>query len=236
MMQQSTLPIIVTLLCWYILYKNVYAFTITPSNVATSRPILFHEQWCSRYMSSTTSNAFAKQSFRLQSSVSSTYSPSSAASAFDTYTPGVTNEIVWKDDATQTSTNVNQYTAKDQDVCVVSYVGTIMSTGRTFTKSDDFAFQIGSGKSLPGFDFGCIGMSDGTTRTLRVPPNKAYGAQGTFDGKIPPNADLEFTITMKRLVSNTDSPILAQLALFGELRLVGLIGCVSVLALPPLFQ
>lgn len=155
-------------------------------------------------------------------------------SPFDSYQQGVTTDIVWKDDAT--TFNSNAYTAKEQDVCVVSYAGTIMSTGLVFNKNDEFVFQIGSGKSMPGFDVGCIGMSEQTVRTIRVPPNRAYGVKGTFDGRVPPNSDIEFVVTMKRLVSNENAPLLAQLALFGEFRLIGLLGCIGVLALPPLFQ
>jgi FKBP-type peptidyl-prolyl cis-trans isomerase len=167
------------------------------------------------------------------SSSASTSAATATVSSFDTYQPGVTTDIVWKDTS---SSNNNAYTAKQQDVCVVSYVGTIMSTGFVFNKNEEFVFQIGSGQSMPGFDVGCIGMTEQTVRTIRVPPNCAYGMKGTYDGRVPPNADLEFVITMKRLVSYESAPLLAQLAMFGELRLIGLLGCVAVLALPPLFQ
>ena len=161
----------------------------------------------------------------------------SSVSPFDAYQPGVSKEIVWKDDNDDATSSSNSgYTAKEQDVCVVSYAGTIMSTGLVFNRNEEFAFQIGGGKSMPGFDTGCIGMSEQTRRTIRVPPNRAYGVKGTMDGRVPPNADIEFQVTMKRLISNEQSPLLAQLALFGELRLIGLLGCVAVLALPPFFQ
>jgi FKBP-type peptidyl-prolyl cis-trans isomerase len=155
----------------------------------------------------------------------------SAVSTFDGFQSGITREIVWKD----IIMGANEDGAKDQDVLVVNYKGTIMSSGKTFNSGNDFSFQIGKGQSLPGFEEGLLGVTSGTTRKLRVPPNKAYGAQGTYDGRIPPNADLEFEVEVKRVVSNEKSPLLAQLALFGELRLLGIVGCVGVLALPPLF-
>jgi FKBP-type peptidyl-prolyl cis-trans isomerase len=176
----------------------------------------------------------------------SSSSSSSSSSSFDNYQPGVTQEIVWRDDTTTTTSVTssnnsndsapNNYRAQTQDVCIVSYTGTILNSGQRFSDMKEFAFQIDAGQSLPGFDVGCIGMVQGGVRTIRVPPNRAYGTRGTLDGRVPPNADLELVVTMNRLVSYEQSAILAQLALFGELRLIGLLGCVAVLALPPLFQ
>ena len=166
-------------------------------------------------------------------STSSLFSESATiapVSTFDGYQAGATRDIVWKD----TVMGSNEAGAKDQDVLVVNYAGYIMSSGKKFNSGDDFTFQIGKGKSLPGFEEGLLGVTSGTTRKLRVPPNKAYGVQGTYDGRIPPSADLEFEVEVKRVVSN-DNPLLAQLALFGELRLAGLLGCIGVLAVLPQF-
>jgi FKBP-type peptidyl-prolyl cis-trans isomerase len=204
-----------------ILISNTPSITITPTLA---------------FAPSAKTTKMSQSTLTTKSSLFVSSATSEAVSSFDAYQPGITTDIVWKDDVASTSGNSNVYTAKEQDVCVVSYVGTIMSTGFVFNKNDEFVFQIGSGKSMPGFDVGCVGMAEQTIRTIRVPPNRAYGMKGTYDGRVPPNADLEFVVTMKRLVSYEASPLLAQVALFGELRLIGLLGCVAVLALPPFFQ
>jgi FKBP-type peptidyl-prolyl cis-trans isomerase FkpA len=57
-----------------------------------------------------------------------------------------------------------------------------------------FNFVLGGGGVIPGFDRGVVGMKVGGVRRLVIPPELAYGAQGTQG--IPPNSNLVFEIQL----------------------------------------
>jgi FKBP-type peptidyl-prolyl cis-trans isomerase FkpA len=71
--------------------------------------------------------------------------------------------------------------------------------GRQFDTSRDdnvpLTFPLGAGRVIRGWDQGVVGMKVGGTRTLIIPPDLAYGAQG-FTDRIPPNATLVFDIEL----------------------------------------
>jgi len=80
----------------------------------------------------------------------------------------------------------------------VTYVGTLQN-GHTFDASADhggtFAFPLGAGRVIKGWDEGVTTMRVGGKRKLIVPPELGYGAQGA-GGVIPPNATLTFVIEL----------------------------------------
>ena len=88
------------------------------------------------------------------------------------------------------------------DALTVQYTGTF-DDGKKFDSSYDhgtpFTFTIGEGQVIQGWDLGLIGMKEGGTRKLTVPPELGYGAQGAGGGLIPPNATLHFTVTLEKV-------------------------------------
>ncbi len=85
---------------------------------------------------------------------------------------------------------------------VVDYVGSL-ADGTVFDASkkhgnDGFAFPLGAGRVIAGWDQGVLGMKVGEVRILTIPADLAYGAQG-IPGVIPPNATLTFEVTLRAI-------------------------------------
>jgi FKBP-type peptidyl-prolyl cis-trans isomerase FkpA len=84
----------------------------------------------------------------------------------------------------------------------VQYTGWLYKNGVKGAQFDSsknagkpFAFKLGAGQVIPGWDEGVAGMKIGGQRTLIIPPELAYGAKGA-GGVIPPNATLMFDVEL----------------------------------------
>ena len=74
-----------------------------------------------------------------------------------------------------------------------------LSKGKKFDSSlgrgEPFAFVLGAGSVIKGWDIGVAGMSKGGKRCIVIPPNLAYGRRGAGN-VIPGNATLIFEIEL----------------------------------------
>ncbi|MDQ2729074.1 MAG: FKBP-type peptidyl-prolyl cis-trans isomerase [Actinomycetota bacterium] len=81
----------------------------------------------------------------------------------------------------------------------VHYVGVSWSTGKQFDASWDrnepFAFGLGSGQVITGWDEGVVGMKVGGRRRLTIPPHLGYGDRGA-GGVIKGGETLVFVVDL----------------------------------------
>ena len=95
----------------------------------------------------------------------------------------------------------NGQTAKSGDCLVVKYYGTLASSGvkfdENYTQPNAFAFRLGQGQVIQGWDQGLVGMKVGGERRLVIPPDLAYGSTG--QGTIPANATLVFDVRLLKI-------------------------------------
>ncbi|MEO8543791.1 MAG: FKBP-type peptidyl-prolyl cis-trans isomerase [Betaproteobacteria bacterium] len=92
--------------------------------------------------------------------------------------------------------------AKAGQQVTVHYTGWLYNGGTQGAKFDSskdrgnpFAFSLGAGMVIRGWDEGVAGMRVGGARTLVIPPELGYGARGA-GGVIPPNATLKFDVEL----------------------------------------
>jgi len=94
--------------------------------------------------------------------------------------------------------------AAGQEV-TVHYTGWLDKDGARGTKFDSskdrgepFAFPLGRGHVIKGWDEGVAGMKVGGRRQITIPPEMGYGSRGA-GGVIPPNATLIFEVELLKV-------------------------------------
>lgn len=92
---------------------------------------------------------------------------------------------------------------KNGDKVEVQYVGVNYRTKKEFDSSydrgaDPFAFTVGEGQVIKGWDQGLVGMKQGGRRQLIVPGDLAYGESGA-GAEIGPNDTLVFVIDLEKI-------------------------------------
>ena len=88
--------------------------------------------------------------------------------------------------------------AKVGDAIFVHYTGKLTDGTKFDSSYDDdqpLNLILGAGRVIRGWEEGLQGMHVGEKRTLTIPPELAYGAEGR-PPKIPPNSTLVFDVEM----------------------------------------
>jgi peptidylprolyl isomerase len=89
--------------------------------------------------------------------------------------------------------------AVDGKRVTVHYVGVAFSNGEEFDASwnrgQPFAFKLGRGQVIPGWDQGVKGMRVGGRRKLTIPSAMAYGGRGA-GAAIKPHEPLVFVVDL----------------------------------------
>jgi FKBP-type peptidyl-prolyl cis-trans isomerase len=95
-------------------------------------------------------------------------------------------------------TTGNGATPKAGDTVSVHYTGTFLD-GKKFDSSVDrdepFAFVLGAGQVIAGWDLGVATMKIGDKVKFTIPPELSYGSDG-YPGATPPNATLIFEVEL----------------------------------------
>jgi len=115
--------------------------------------------------------------------------------------PGKMTELANGLKYTDTNVGTGAEATKGHKVSV-HYTGWLYNNGAKGAKFDSsldrgqpFAFGLGAGQVIRGWDEGVAGMKVGGKRTLIIPPALGYGARGA-GGVIPPNATLMFDVEL----------------------------------------
>lgn len=99
------------------------------------------------------------------------------------------------------------------ETVLVHYTGAL-SSGVKFDSSRDrgepFAFKLGAGRVIKGWDEGVARLRVGDQAVLVIPPALGYGERNVGDGLIPPGSTLIFIIEVLDVKATTLSEVLSR--------------------------
>lgn len=72
-----------------------------------------------------------------------------------------------------------------------------LSDGTAFATDEDYTFTMGTADAIVGLQEGLVGMPEGGTRRLIIPPELAYGGQN--HPLIPPGSILVFEVVLVQI-------------------------------------
>ena len=93
--------------------------------------------------------------------------------------------------------------AKKGDRVSMRYIGKLQKDGKVFDsnkKGKPFAFKLGVGEVIKGWDVGVNGLRAGSAARLTIPAHMAYGSKGVPG--IPPNSTLIFDVKVLEIKKN----------------------------------
>lgn len=89
-------------------------------------------------------------------------------------------------------------TVESGDQVTVRWIGILYKSGKEFFslwKADGpYTFKVGAGRVIRGWDWGMRGMRAGGTRELIIPPELAYGSEGST--YVPPNETVIYVVNL----------------------------------------
>jgi FKBP-type peptidyl-prolyl cis-trans isomerase len=100
--------------------------------------------------------------------------------------------------------------AANGDTLSVTYTGWLYDESKADQKGlqfdsnaggTPFAFVLGAGQIITGWDLGLVGIQAGGIRRLVIPPDLAYGS--VRNGPIPPNSTLVFEVEVATVTPPT---------------------------------
>ncbi|MCX7862052.1 MAG: FKBP-type peptidyl-prolyl cis-trans isomerase [Bacteroidales bacterium] len=86
------------------------------------------------------------------------------------------------------------------DKVFVHYVGKLMNDtvfDSSYKRGEPFAFNLGEGRVIKGWDEGIALLNEGDSALLIIPPDLAYGNRAI--GNIPANSTLKFIVTLEKI-------------------------------------
>ena len=89
------------------------------------------------------------------------------------------------------------------DSVVVTYEGRLADGTEFDAQAEPVTFPVSA--LVPGFTEALLAMKKGGTYRFWIPPALAYGAEGA-GGVIPPNAELDFTVTLVDILPAAPQP------------------------------
>jgi len=98
------------------------------------------------------------------------------------------------------------------ETVVLNYTGTLVSGSKfdsSFDRNQPFAFKLGVGQVIKGWDEGVAKLRVGDSALFVIPGDIAYGARGAGD-VIPPNATLIFVVELLDVKARSMTDILMK--------------------------